>query len=84
MKKLIALVIVAVMLLSMMPMMALAADTIYYVTGEDLDPAWGWNAAAQKMEKEGDVYCPVCRKVLHVVEGQTIPRCCGRVMEMLD
>ena len=56
MKKLIALVIVAVMLLSMMPMMALAADTIYYVTGEDLDPAWGWNAAAQKMEKEGDVY----------------------------
>jgi hypothetical protein len=37
-----------------------------------------------KAEKEGDVYCPVCRKVLHVVEGQTIPRCCGRVMEMLD
>ncbi len=37
-----------------------------------------------KAEKEGDVYCKICHKVLHVLEGQTIPRCCGRVMEMMD
>lgn len=36
-----------------------------------------------KAEKEGDVYCPICHKILHVEAGQTIPRCCGRVMEML-
>jgi len=37
-----------------------------------------------KAEKEGDVYCPICHKILHVEEGQVIPRCCGKVMEMLD
>lgn len=37
-----------------------------------------------RAEKEGDVYCPICHKILHVEEGQVIPRCCGKVMEMLD
>ncbi len=37
-----------------------------------------------KAEKEGDVYCPICHKILHVKEGQAIPRCCGKVMEMLN
>ena len=37
-----------------------------------------------KAEKECDVYCDVCRKLLHVQEGQTIPRCCGRPMRVLD
>lgn len=37
-----------------------------------------------KADREGDVYCPICHKSLHVEEGQVIPRCCGKVMEMLD
>ncbi len=37
-----------------------------------------------RAEKEGDVYCPICHKILHVEAGQVIPRCCGKVMEMMD
>ena len=37
-----------------------------------------------KAEREGDVYCPICHKILHVQEGQVIPRCCGKVMQPLD
>ena len=37
-----------------------------------------------KAEKECDVYCPICRKVLHVEAGQVIPRCCGKPMEVMD
>ena len=35
-------------------------------------------------EKECDVYCPICHKLLHVEEGQVIPRCCGKPMQVLD
>ena len=35
-----------------------------------------------RAEKECDVYCPICHKILHVKEGQVIPRCCGKVMEV--
>ena len=34
-----------------------------------------------RAEKECDVYCPICHKLLHVEAGQVIPRCCGKVME---
>ena len=37
--------------------------------------------AVVRAEHECDVYCPICRKILHVEEGQVIPRCCGKVME---
>ena len=37
-----------------------------------------------RAEKECDIYCPICHKLLHVEEGQVIPRCCGKVMEVLD
>ena len=37
-----------------------------------------------KADREGDVYCPICHKILHAEEGQVIPRCCGKVMQMLD
>lgn len=37
-----------------------------------------------KADREADVYCPICHKILHVEEGQVIPRCCGKVMEVLD
>lgn len=36
-----------------------------------------------KAEKECDVYCPICHKLLHVEAGQVIPRCCGKPMEPL-
>ena len=36
-----------------------------------------------RAEKECDVYCPICHKLLHVEAGQIIPRCCGKVMEVL-
>lgn len=37
-----------------------------------------------RAEKECDVYCPVCHKLLHVQAGQVIPRCCGKTMQVLD
>lgn len=36
-----------------------------------------------RAEKECDVYCPICHKVLHLQAGQAIPRCCGRQMEVM-
>ena len=35
-----------------------------------------------KAEKECDVYCPICHKVLHLQAGDVIPRCCGKLMEV--
>ena len=37
-----------------------------------------------RAEKECDVYCPICHKLLHVEAGQVIPRCCGKTMQVLD
>ena len=37
-----------------------------------------------RAEKACDIYCPICRKVLHVEAGQVIPRCCGKLMEVMD
>ena len=31
-----------------------------------------------------DVYCVTCNKTIHVKAGETIPSCCGRLMEILD
>ena len=36
-----------------------------------------------RAEKECDVYCPICHKVLHVKAGDVIPRCCGKPMEVM-
>ena len=36
-----------------------------------------------KAEKECDVYCPICHKILHVQAGQVIPRCCGKPMQVM-
>ena len=38
----------------------------------------------EKAEKEGDYVCPICHKILHLEAGQTIPRCCGKPMELMD
>ena len=37
-----------------------------------------------RTEKECDVYCKICHKLLHLEAGAVIPRCCGKVMEVLD
>jgi hypothetical protein len=37
-----------------------------------------------RADHECDVYCSVCHKLLHVEEGQVIPRCCGKIMQPLD
>ena len=37
-----------------------------------------------KAEKECDIYCPICHKLLHLEKDQVIPRCCGKQMEVLD
>ena len=37
-----------------------------------------------KAEAESDVYCPICHKVLHLEEGQVIPRCCGKPMQVQE
>ena len=31
-----------------------------------------------------DVYCVTCNKTIHVKEGELVPSCCGRLMEILD
>lgn len=38
----------------------------------------------QRAEKECDVYCPICHKVLHLEAGQVTPHCCGKPMEVLE
>ena len=37
-----------------------------------------------RAKKECDVYCPICHKILHVEEGQVIPRCCGKPMQPMN
>lgn len=37
-----------------------------------------------RAEKDVNVYCPICHKILHVKAGEIIPRCCGKLMEILD
>lgn len=37
-----------------------------------------------RAEKECDVFCPICHKLLHVEAGQVIPRCCGKPMQVMD
>ena len=35
-----------------------------------------------RAEKDCQVYCPICHKILEVKAGQPIPRCCGKPMEI--
>ena len=37
-----------------------------------------------RAEKDCEVYCPICHKLLDVKAGEVIPRCCGKVMEVLE
>ena len=40
--------------------------------------------ALPKAEKECDIYCPICHKMMHVEAGQVIPRCCGKPMQVME
>ena len=35
----------------------------------------------ERAEKDCQVYCKICHKILEVKAGQPIPRCCGKPME---
>ncbi len=35
-----------------------------------------------RAERDCEVYCPICHKVVQVKAGDPIPRCCGKVMEV--
>ncbi|MDR2658531.1 MAG: hypothetical protein LBC27_00870 [Spirochaetaceae bacterium] len=35
-------------------------------------------------EKECDVYCSTCNKIIHLQQGDEIPICCGKLMEVID
>ena len=37
-----------------------------------------------KAEKDCQVYCPICHKILDVNAGEPNPRCCGKVMEVME
>lgn len=37
-----------------------------------------------RAEKGCDVYCSICHKTLHLMPGQVIPRCCGKLMEIME
>lgn len=36
-----------------------------------------------RAEEDVDVYCPICHKTLHIKAGEVIPRCCGKLMEVV-
>lgn len=44
----------------------------------------GRESLVVRAEKDCQVYCPICHKILEVKAGQPIPRCCGKVMEVWD
>ena len=37
-----------------------------------------------KTEEAIDAYCKICNKVVVVKAGETIPICCGKMMEVID
>lgn len=43
----------------------------------------GFSQLVARAEKDCMVYCPICHKMLEVKAGEVIPRCCGKVMEVM-
>ena len=37
-----------------------------------------------KVREDGQYYCKACNKVTPLKAGQTIPICCGKMMELID
>ena len=37
-----------------------------------------------RAEKDCQVYCPICHKMLDIPAGSPIPRCCGKPMEIME
>jgi len=37
-----------------------------------------------RAEKDCQVYCSICHKILDVKGGNPIPRCCGKPMQVMD
>lgn len=53
----------------------------FYIEGlEPQDTAF----AEVKVENDTRVYCKTCNKLLSLFAGDTIPICCGRMMDIVD
>ncbi len=50
---------------------------------EGLDPAEE-KYTEVKIRLDGQYYCKTCNKVVKLKEGQSIPICCGKMMEYID
>ena len=37
-----------------------------------------------RVEKESEVYCKTCNKIVIVQAGEVIPICCGKMMEIVE
>ncbi len=37
-----------------------------------------------RVEKESEVYCKTCNKIVIVKAGEVIPICCGKMMEIVE
>ena len=37
-----------------------------------------------RADKDCQVYCPICHKILDIPAGGIIPRCCGKPMEIME
>lgn len=37
-----------------------------------------------RADKDCQVYCPICHKILDIPAGNPIPRCCGKPMEIME
>ena len=42
-----------------------------------------FSGLVERADKDCQVYCPICHKILDVKKDEAIPRCCGKVMEKL-
>lgn len=37
-----------------------------------------------RVEQDSKCYCQICNKLIDIKKGDTIPPCCGKLMELMD
>ncbi len=53
----------------------------FYIEGlEDGDSSY----VEIRVERDEQVYCNICNKLLSLKTGEVIPMCCGKMMEIVD
>jgi len=53
----------------------------FYIEGLDAQDS---SFAEVRVEKDEQVYCKICNKLLGLKAGEVIPMCCGKMMEIVD